>query len=183
MGVVQRCINQVLWSNRQQKRPDQRKQGCRRTMSMPREDRHLFHMVMMNHVISASLLRMQMVRRYGRQWLEARWEADRCLFSANSWKSRPISHSQECNPSWRGERSGQLEWYNEQTSLHPDSEESYAAMGEMGLRIELCVCAKRCLTTFSAWYGGISGTTWRRGHGRASYDMNPIDHISNQISI
>ena len=60
---MQECISNVLQRNRQQGRPDQRKDGGKEKKSMLREN-DLLRMVRMDHFISAPCLGMQMTQNF-----------------------------------------------------------------------------------------------------------------------
>ena len=86
LGVSQGCISKILRRNRETGRPHQRKRGGWIKISTPREDRQLLRMVRMKRFISAPLLRMQMIHRFGRGMSVL--TIQRRLLAAGYWSRR-----------------------------------------------------------------------------------------------
>ena len=108
LGVSQGCICKILRRNRETGRPHQRKCGRSMKISTPREDHQLLRMVKMNCFITAPRLRMQMIRRFGRQ-MSVR-TIRRRLLAAEYWSRRParcprltLEHRRR-RPPWVGRR-------------------------------------------------------------------------------
>ena len=87
LGVSQGCVSKIMWRNREIDQPHQRKRGDSMKISTPREDRQLLQMVRTNSFMSASRLRMQMIRRFGRR-MSVR-TIRRRLLAAGFWSRRP----------------------------------------------------------------------------------------------
>ena len=87
LGVSQSCISKILRCNRETGRLQQWKRGGSMKIFTPWEDRQLLRMVRTNRFILAPRLRMQMIRRFGRQ-MSVR-AIQRRLLSAGYWSRRP----------------------------------------------------------------------------------------------